>query len=94
LDRNAGPLRQPLQGLGIGQLLMQHHKIEYIPACAACKAFKDLLGLADIHTGAMIIMEWTDPHHLPPLFYQAYVFTNYISDSIRFSNPIDCGLIH
>src|SRR5262249_37644127 len=81
----AGPRRESLDGLGEGEAVKLHQKMEQIAAGAAAEAMEGIAVRADDERGAFLLMEGAEALVIFARFFQLDEFADEFDDRNSFS---------
>ena len=87
-------LRQPAQGLGIGNLLVLHQEVDGIATLATGKAFANLTGWRHHKRRCLVIVERTKSLVVNPRLAQVNKLAYNIYDVNGIHNLIDCSTVY
>ena len=94
LDFDVVLLGQEAQGIGIGQLLVQHDEVHGVAPLAAGEALAEVLGGRDVERRRLVVVERAQAHIVHPALAQGDKVGHDVVDLRRVHDAVDGGVVN
>ena len=94
LDFDVVLLGQEAQGVGVGQLLVQHDEVHGVAPLAAGEALAEVLGGRDVERRRLVVVERAQAHIVHPALAQGDKVGHDVVDLRRVHDAVDGGVVN